>query len=256
MNIPSDINGYLVEVFGMPAFFYPNTDIHPMEEESEDGFYYYIKINATDVNVEICPEEHKRFTGSALAKPEFYRRQQMDIMEHTETVGVVIAFSKILSSQVDWAVLDRFSIDCLHDKSNPITLGEYQNNRIIRYRSQHHSTATMSALTDALLYNYVEMCHHVGHYVAKTFNHYNPANGEEEVSNDKFYVEFSADNTTELSHIHLPYEYWGRLDVPIIEHLSPEANLMQPNSSVLLKKILDSVQTHKDHLTDCMELEK
>ena len=232
-----DYDGYLVEVFGMPAFFHQGTEELPSIEEAGD-VYYYIKVNAKDVEVD---NDMKHFTGSALAKPEYYFDQKPKIMESTETVGFIVAFGKILSGRVNWAVLDHFSIQCLHDTSNPMKLSEFMENRIIRFRSQHHSTATMSALTDTLLFGLISECKVLGKHVVKSFNHYDPKSGKQKVSEDIFYVEFSLDDTEEYSHVHLPYEYWGRLDVPIVDQISDRANEMQPNSSVLLRKIENSL---------------
>lgn len=243
-----DYDGYLVEVFGMPAFFHPGTEELPDVEEFGET-YYYIKVNAKEV--EVSPEI-KRFTGSALTKPDYYHAQKPRIMESTETVGFIVAFGKILSGRVNWAVLDHFSIQCLHDTSNPMKLSEFMENRIIRYRSQHHSTATMSALTDTLLFGLTSACKVLGKHVVKSFNHYDPKSGTKKVSEDIFYVEFSLDDTEEYSHIHLPYEYWSRLDVPIVDQISEHANEMQPNSSVLLRKIDNAVDRMLTTLADCM----
>lgn len=232
-----DYDGYLVEVFGMPAFFHQGIEELPDIEETS-GVYYYIKVNAKNVEVD---SEIKRFSGSALAKPEYYFTQRPKINESTETVGFIVAFGKILSAHVNWAVLDHFSIECLHDTSHPMKLSEFMENRIIRFRSQHHSTATMSALTDALLFTLISECKVLGRHVVKSFNHYDPKSGKQKVSEDIFYVEFSLDNSDEYSHIHLPYEYWSRLDVPIVDKISDRANEMQPNSSVLLRKIETSL---------------
>lgn len=243
-----DYDGYLVEVFGMPAFFHPGTEELPDVEEFGET-YYYIKVNAKEV--EVSPEI-KRFSGSALTKPEYYHAQKPEIMKSTETVGFIVAFGKILSGRVNWAVLDHFSIQCLHDTSSPMKLSEFMENRIIRYRSQHHSTATMSALTDTLLFGLTSACKVLGKHVVKSFNHYDPKSGTKKVSEDIFYVEFSLDDTEEYSHIHLPYEYWGRLDVPIVDQISEHANEMQPNSSVLLRKIENAVDRMLTTLADCM----
>lgn len=243
-----DYDGYLVEIFGMPAFFHPGTEELPDVEEFGET-YYYIKVNAKEV--EVSPEI-KRFTGSALTTPEYYHTQKPIIMESTETVGFIVAFGKILSGRVNWAVLDRFNIQCLHDTSTPMKLSEFMENRIIRYRSQHHSTVTMSALTDTLLFGLTSACKVLGKHVVKSFNHYDPKSGTKKVSEDIFYVEFSLDDTEEYSHIHLPYEYWSRLDVPIVDQISEHANEMQPNSSVLLRKIDNAVDRMLTTLGDCM----
>lgn len=221
----------------MPAFFHIGAEELPTTE-TENGIYYYIKINAKGAEVD---KDIKRFTGSALTKPEYYFAQKDKLDESVETVGFIVAFGKILSSNVKWAVLDRFSVDCLHDSSHPMKLSEFMHNRIIRFRSQHHSTVTMSALTNVLLFALISECKTLGHHVVKSFNHFDMNSGRQRVSEDRFYVEFSLDGTDEYSHIHLPYEYWDRLDVPVVEKLSDEANTMQPNSSVLLRKIENSL---------------
>ena len=233
-----NLNGFLVEMFGIPGLFCPGDKYIPQHivEEGSD-LRQYIILDVPDLMIDLDEETKHRFTGIAISKPEFFLSRPEYVNKGVTVVGVLFSFAKMISAQSDWQVVDCFNNSAMLDTSNPMTVDEFRENRILRFRSQHHSTCTMSALTDELLFGMLCIIVKSGRYVAKTFNHYNGSTKAHEVSTDRFYVEFSMDGTEEYSHIHLPYQYWGRLDVPVIERLSPMSQVYQPNISILLHKI-------------------
>ena len=176
-------------------------------------------------------------------KPEFYAIRPDEKMYDISVLGTVESFGSIISSRSNYIVIDHYNLASLRDKSNPMPTEEFRNNRIIRFRSHHHSTCTMSALTDELLYGFILMLKKLGKPVYKTFNH-RRIDHSVSLSQDKFYVQFSVDDGCDYSHIHLPYQYWGRLDIPVIDCLDENADIHQPNSAVLLSKISEFIENY------------
>lgn len=233
---------YLVDIFGMPALFKAGEDYIP-EKEFNGDTYEYIVVSSRDSMLLLDDGNEQRFVGYLLVKPEFYAIRPKEKMYDISVLGTVESFGSIISSRSNYIVIDRYNLASLRDKSNPMPTEEFLNNRIIRFRSQHHSTCTMSALTDELLYGLILVLKKLGKPVAKTFNH-RRTDHSVTLSQDKFYVQFAIDDGCEYSHIHLPYQYWGRLDIPVIDCLDENADIQQPNSAVLLAKISEFIENY------------
>ena len=253
----SDLKGHLTELFDVPVFTHSGNEYIPTKN-IEDGLYWYIIVESFGCMIDLEDDLKQHFVGTVLMKPEHYMQCDPSEFDNCVIHGVICAFSRIVSSRVKWQVIDIENLKSLKREDKPITLENFKKNILVKMRSNRDATSTVSALTNQLLFGLIMICQMRGFYVAKTFNHYSPETGTN-IKKNSFYVEFSIDGSDKHSHVHLPYQYWNRLEVPIIEHLSEKAVKDQPNLSVLLQRIDEEMETHirpAIHLAEKVRKEK
>ena len=260
------LNGYLADIFDLPVFCYHGDDYIPFENIMDD-LYWYIILESFGSMVDLADGVRQRFTGVVLIKPEHYRRYDPTVeFNNCKIHGIICAHSRVVSRKANWQVIDTTNLQSLINMDHPISLECFVQSPILKMRSNRDSSCTISALTNQLLFGLVLLCQARGFYVAKTFNHYSIDTGETTTSRNSFFIEFSIDGGEKHSHVHLPYQFWNRLDAPVIPHLSPQSVLDQPNLSVLLQKIDEEIEAyirpainlHKkiDEERKCMQNEK